>query len=57
MPISFLLSYEHYDADTLNVTADTVSAGVRYNFGTTLKTRSTSGGDLASITGATAVLF
>ncbi len=51
MPISLTFDWNTADADTTGISADTVTFGVRYNFGGTLRDRDRTGPSQAGLTG------
>ncbi len=51
VPISLTLDWNKADADTTGISADTVTFGVRYNFGGTLRDRDRTGPSQAGLTG------
>lgn len=50
MPISFALNWDTVDTDTLGFDVDTLTFGVRYNWGGTLRDRDRTGASQASLT-------
>jgi hypothetical protein len=50
-PVSFTLNWRTIDADATNLSADSLTVGVRYNWGGTLRDRDRTGASQASLVG------
>lgn len=56
VPVSVGLGYSHYETDETDFSSDTISATLRYNFGSSLRERDHSGAALAGLSGAGSAL-
>lgn len=56
VPVSVGLGYSHLETDETDLSSDTISATLRYNFGSSLRERDRSGAALAGLSGAGSAL-